>query len=117
MLFWQAAKVNPSVVRFWCIKLVWTVMHQDWNQKSSDRCCQTIVIKSPKNAIEIKNCMNVEARNPIKDPVAAFKARLWFLESYTSSPIKAPAKAPIRNPNGKGESRPTTNPILVPQIP
>jgi hypothetical protein len=67
--------------------------------------------------MQTKNSINVEARNLIKDPVTAFKARLWFLELYSSSPIKAPAKAPIRNPNEMGERRPTISLIFVPQRP
>lgn len=61
--------------------------------------------------------IKLEARKPSKDPVAAFNARLWFLESYINSPTKAPTKGPMITPKGMGAIIPTIKPILVPQIP
>jgi hypothetical protein len=34
------------------------------------------MINNPKNKIQTKNCMKVEARSPSKEPVAALKALL-----------------------------------------
>ena len=42
-------------------------------------------MNKPKNKIQIKNCIKVEAKKPIKEPAAAFKARLWFVESNSNS--------------------------------
>lgn len=61
--------------------------------------------------------MKLEAKKPSNEPVAAFIARLWFLESYIISPIKAPTNGPIITPNGIGAMIPTINPIFVPQTP
>ena len=61
--------------------------------------------------------MNVDTRKPIIEPVAAFKARVKFPLSKSSSPINAPTNGPIRKTSGIGAMRPTINPMLVHQMP
>ena len=72
---------------------------------------------SPNKATQNTNFINVETKNPMNDPVAAFKARLESFWSKINSPIKAPANGPMINPKGIGVRIPTIKPIFVPQIP
>lgn len=62
------------------------------------------------------NFINVEAKKPKNEPIAAFMA---FLKSFlfNSSPIKAPQNGPIIMPPGMGAMSPTIKPIDVPIIP
>jgi hypothetical protein len=38
----------------------------------------TKLIYKPKNSTQTKNCIKLDARNPIKDPAAAFQAFVIF---------------------------------------
>ena len=58
--------------------------------------------------------IKVDAKNPINEPIADFKACLVLLfELKAISPIKAPKKGPIKNPNG-GINSPTIKPMVHP---
>ena len=63
------------------------------------------------------NLINVDAKKPMIEPIAALKARFKLFLSNSNSPINAPTKGPIKKPKGIGVINPTTNPILVPQTP
>jgi hypothetical protein len=74
-------------------------------------------MKIPKYIIQNTKFIKLDARKPRRDPVAAFNARLWFVESYIISPTKAPTNGPIITPNGIGARIPIINPMFVPQTP
>ena len=67
--------------------------------------------------MQTTNCIKLEAKKPIKEPVAAFRALLWSLELFSISPINAPTNGPMINPKGMGAKMPTSKPIFVPQMP
>ena len=71
-------------------------------------------IKNPRKIHETKSFIKVEAIKPNKDPKAAFKAWGPFVLLKTTSPINAPAKEPVKNPNGIGDSSPIINPNTAP---
>lgn len=70
-----------------------------------------------RKAIPSTTFKKVEAKNPIKEPIAAFNARETSRLSNINSPIKAPRNGPKIKPNGMGAMIPMIRPILVPQMP
>ena len=66
---------------------------------------------------ETNSFIKVEAIKPKKDPKAAFKAWGPFVLLKTISPINAPTKGPIKNPNGIGDSSPIIKPNTAPIAP
>lgn len=62
------------------------------------------------------NLIKVEAKNPKKEPNAAFTALLNSL-LLINSPIKAPKKGPMIIPAGIGDKSPTIKPSEVPMMP
>ena len=58
---------------------------QNWGlmvrQNNSVLYCQTIHTYNPKYITQITNFIKLEAKNPIKEPAAAFRALLWSLKS------------------------------------
>ena len=54
---------------------------------------------------------------PKKDSKVVFKAWVPFVLLKTTSPINAPAKGPVKNPNGIGDSSPIINPNTAPIAP
>ena len=61
--------------------------------------------------------MNVDARKPKNDPIAAVKACGPLVSLNTNSPISAPTKGPIKIPKGIGARIPTMSPMVVPHAP
>ena len=74
-------------------------------------------IKNPRKIHETKSFIKVEAIKLEKDPKAAFKAWGPFVILKTTSPINAPVKGPVKNPNGMGDSSPIINPNTAPIAP
>tara|TARA_B100000787_G_scaffold27284_1_gene18030 strand:- start:5 stop:277 length:273 start_codon:yes stop_codon:yes gene_type:complete len=63
------------------------------------------------------NFIVAEVSRPNREPIEALKALFVFVLSKSISPIKAPEKAPINIPNGMGENKPISNPMVVPYAP
>jgi hypothetical protein len=79
--------------------------------------CHKSTIHQAKKTTLIINFIKVLAIKPINAPLAALKEVVCLDLLKINSPMKAPKKGPMKNPNGIGVKMPIIKPIFVPHMP